>query len=125
MKILLIDDDAFLRDMYTTKFQERGDEIIPVASGEEALTLLRQDGTYDAVVTDMVMPGMSGVELLQKTSDEGLVPQAVKVVLSNQSETTDKEAATNSGAHGYLVKADLVPSQVVEEIHRIIGQAQL
>ncbi len=64
MKILLVDDDIFLRDMYAMKFKEHGDDVQTAQNGDEALRMIAAEG-YDVVITDMVMPGMSGVELLR------------------------------------------------------------
>jgi DNA-binding response OmpR family regulator len=63
MKILLVDDDAFLRDMYATKFSEHGNAVDVAETAEGALDKLSRS-TYDVVLLDMVMPGMIGVELL-------------------------------------------------------------
>lgn len=115
MKLLLVDDDAFLRDMYATKFTEAGDDVVVAASGKEAVTLLGQ-GTFDAVVTDMVMPGLTGPELIRAISAAG----TKCVVLSNQGEDSDIAAAKAAGAVGYLVKANLIPSEVVTSVHNLL-----
>ncbi len=115
MKLLLVDDDAFLRDMYATKFTEAGDAVESAQTGEEALVML-ESHTYDVVITDMIMPGLTGPDLIKKVVAKG----AVCVVLSNQGEQSDIDAATAAGAKGYLVKADLVPSEVVAKIHNLI-----
>ncbi len=121
MKILLIDDDVFLRDMYTLKFQEAGDDITAVATATEAMQSLA-DNSYDIVITDMVIPGMSGLELLEHLQQDNTTEDVVKIVLSNQSEPKDKELATAAGANGYIVKADKMPSEVVEEVHTIASK---
>ncbi len=117
MKILLVDDDAFLRDMYATKFTERGDNVTAVGSGQLALTALEAD-TFDIVVLDMVMPQMTGIELIRAVRAK--LPQQRCIVLSNQGESFDKKGAEEAGAVGYIVKADLVPSEVVERVHSIL-----
>jgi len=71
MKILLVDDDAFLRDMYATKFSEKGHTIDVAETAESALSKLH-DGEYDAVLMDMIMPGMNGIELLKQIHEEKL-----------------------------------------------------
>ncbi len=116
MKLLLVDDDAFLREMYATKFSEAGDEVESAQTGEDALAML-ESHSYDAVITDMIMPGITGPELIKKMVAKG----AVCVVLSNQGEQSDINAATAAGAKGYLVKADLVPSEVVAKVHNLIS----
>lgn len=116
MKILLVDDDAFLRDMYATKFQEVGYEVTAAENGTEALRYLK-DETYDVALLDMVMPGMSGVELLEQITE--VAPQTKCIVLSNQGEQTDIDAANRAGAIGYIVKAESIPSQVVSKVEAL------
>lgn len=115
MKILLVDDDAFLRDMYATKFTEKKFKIDVAETAENALMKLRSD-SYDVVLMDMVMPGMSGVDLLKQLKSEKIGGNPICIMLTNQSEESDKKAAIKAGAVGYIVKAELVPSEVVDEV---------
>ena len=77
-KILLVDDNADLLDMVSVLFEERGLEVFTASSGAKALEILKQVRDIDAVVTDVVMPGMSGVELGHAA--RRLLPQ-IKIVL--------------------------------------------
>jgi len=120
MKILLVDDDAFLRDMYATKFTERGYTIEVAGTSEAALTKLHE-GTYDVVLMDMIMPGMDGIELLRHIHTEKLGGTPLCIMLTNQSEETDKKKAIEAGAVGYIVKAELIPSEVVTELERLVA----
>ena len=120
MKLLLVDDDAFLRDMYATKFTEKGHTIEVAENGEQALKILREH-TFEAVLLDMIMPGMSGVELLKQIKTEKLGGSPVCIMLTNQSEDVEKRAALEAGASGYIVKAERIPSEVVEEVIKFIG----
>lgn len=116
MKILLVDDDAFLRDMYATKFQEAGHTVEVAQNGSEALGKIAEE-SFDVVLLDMVMPGMTGTELLEKIRLEN---KDVKcVVLSNQGEQTDIAEANKAGAIGYIVKAESIPSQVVDKVEAL------
>lgn len=121
MKILLVDDDAFLRDMYATKFTELKFTIDVAETAESALTKLREQ-TYDVLLLDMIMPGMTGVELLRHVRDEKIGGNPVCIMLSNQSEASDKEAALAAGAVGYIVKAELIPSEVVDTVLKFVSQ---
>ena len=110
MKILLVDDDTFLRDMYATKFRESGQFVDGARDGSEALRMV-EAGSYDLLITDMVMPGMTGSELIGKVRR--------CIVLSNQGEESDITEATKQGASGYIIKAELVPSEVVARVHQL------
>lgn len=121
MKILLVDDDAFLRDMYATKFSELGHVIDAADSSETALAKL-QEGTYDAILLDVIMPGMTGIELLKKIKAEKLGGDPKCIMLTNQGEEIDRQEAEKSGAVGYIVKAERIPSEVVEEVLALVNK---
>ncbi len=121
MKILLVDDDAFLRDMYATKFAEEGYEVVVGKSGAEAIAILKEPNDIALVMLDMIMPGMSGVELLKNIKELGLSPDPKTIVLSNQSESTDIDKAMAMGASGYIIKAEMIPSDVVKEVKKLIA----
>lgn len=120
MKILLVDDDIFLRDMYAMKFSEKGDEVVGVEDGEDALRAAASD-TFDVIIMDMVMPGMTGIDLLQKLKEIDSAANAKYIVLSNQGEDADIEKAYEHGAIGYIIKADSIPSEVVEKVHQLVS----
>jgi DNA-binding response OmpR family regulator len=121
MKLLLVDDDAFLRDMYATKFGEVGHEVDVAESGEQALKKIREK-TYDVVLTDVIMPGMSGFDLLKHIKTEKLGGDPHVIMLTNQNEDQEKISALDAGAVGYIVKAERIPSEVVEEVNKFINK---
>ena len=124
MKILLVDDDGFLRDMYTTKFVESGYDV-EVADGSAAVLSKLQEGKeYDLIILDMVMPGTSGVELL--TIIRAQFPEQTKccIFLSNQGQDEDIREATEAGAVGYIIKAESIPSEVVKKVEVIMEKCK-
>lgn len=118
MKVLLVDDDAFLRDMYATKFIECGHEVEAASDAGEALRRIKEK-QHDVVLLDMVMPGMSGLDLLKEVKKDNLKRESTFVVLSNQSETSDRAAAAELGVDGYIVKAESIPSDIVKAVESI------
>ena len=118
MKVLLVDDDAFLRDMYATKFIECGHEVEVVGDSKIALGKIKE-GSFDAVMLDVIMPGLSGLELLKEIKESGVSKDSKYIVLSNQSESSDKAAAEEFGADGYIIKAESIPSDVVKKVEEI------
>ncbi len=119
MKLLLVDDDAFLRDMYALKFSECGHEVDAVDSGLAALAKLEQVKDFELIVLDMIMPGMNGVELLEAIRDKYPDLAAKRIVLSNQGQDEDIREATEAGAIGYIIKAESIPSDVVKKVEAI------
>lgn len=119
MKLLLIDDDAFLRDMYAVKFGQAGHEV-EVADGASAgLSVIQKHQDFDMILLDMIMPGMSGVELIKEVHAQFPDLQAKCVVLSNQGQPEDIKEATDAGAVGYIIKAESVPSDVVKKVEAL------
>lgn len=119
MKLLLIDDDSFLRDMYATKFNASGYEV-EVADGAVAgLRKIEKNQDFDIVLLDMIMPGMTGVELIEEINKRFPSLKAKLIVLSNQGQPEDVEKAMNAGAVGYIIKAESVPSDVVKKVETL------
>ena len=121
MKVLLVDDDEFLVDMYATKFTESGHTVDTATSIESALDKLSKQKDFDVVLLDMVMPGMTGAELVKKICSDGLGGSPKCIMLSNQSEEQDIQAAISAGASGYIVKATMIPSEVVAKVTELAG----
>ncbi len=114
LKILLVDDDKFLLDMYLLKFKKSGLEIDTASNGISALEKIKANSDYDMVLMDIIMPGMDGLELLKKIREEKLLPKAVVIMLTNQADDEDKAKAI--GVDGYIIKATMIPSEVVDKV---------
>lgn len=113
IKILLIDDDKFLLDMYSLKFKKSGLEIDTSSTSLGALEKIK-NGDYNILLLDIIMPGMDGLELLKKIRDDKLLPNSTVIMLTNQADDIDKARAL--GVDGYIIKATTIPSEVVEQV---------
>jgi len=120
--ILLVDDDEFLLDIYSRKFKQAGHAVHSAHGGEEALEYLAGNPKVDIVLMDIVMPSMSGLELLQAIRDKGYAKGAKLIVLSNQGQESDIKEAENHKVDGYIVKASTIPSEVLEKVVAIASQ---
>ncbi|HEY1037725.1 MAG TPA: response regulator [Candidatus Paceibacterota bacterium] len=120
-KILIVDDDKFLLNMYSIKFQKEKFDVSTASDGSEALKKLEGGLVPDAIVLDIVMPVMDGLEALQNIRDKNLANDAVVLILSNQGQSSDIEKAKRLGIDGYIVKATTIPSEVVTEVLRMLG----
>tara|TARA_B100001939_G_scaffold329344_1_gene325489 strand:- start:304 stop:669 length:366 start_codon:yes stop_codon:yes gene_type:complete len=116
MKVLLVDDDAFLRDMYALKFKGSGHEVETAESAASAFRSLETEDDFDAIVLDMIMPSMTGVEMIQEIKVKFPNSKAKFIVLSNQGQQEDINKATQAGAIGYIIKAESIPSDVVTKV---------
>jgi len=119
-KVLIIDDDKFLLNMYSLKFKKSGFEPDTAVGGAEALTKMREGAKPDIILLDLVMPAMNGLELLENIRKEKLAPQAMVIVLSNQNQPSDIERAKSLGIVSYITKASSVPSEIVTEVTKLV-----
>ena len=104
-KILIVDDDSFLLDMYALKFSQNSYEVTTALGSVSALEKIRGGFVPDIMLTDIVMPTMDGFELLEKLRQENLAMNAIHIVLSNRGQDADIKRATELGAAGYIIKA--------------------
>ena len=117
LKILLIDDDRFLLDMYSLKFKKLGLDIDTSTNSLSALEVLKGGKEYDVVIIDIIMPGMDGIEFLKTMKEEKLLPNAATIMLTNQAD--DFEKAKSLGVDGYIIKASMIPSEVCDHVFSI------
>ena len=119
-QILLIEDDPFLIDIYTTKLKDSGFSIEVATDGKEGLKKIREK-KFDLLVLDIVLPKIDGWEILEKIKNENLKFKNLKIiVLSNLGQKEEVEKGLRLGAEKYLIKAHYAPSEVVEEIKNIL-----
>jgi two-component system, OmpR family, alkaline phosphatase synthesis response regulator PhoP len=122
-RIYLTDDDRFPLDLYAVKFKNAGHEVSTFGGGEELLTALRKGGpSPDAILLDIIMPGMDGFATLEAIRKENLAKGSKVIILSNQGQDADLEKAKSLHADGYIIKASAIPSEVLAEaVHTIEG----
>jgi len=118
-KILLIDDDKFLLDMYVIKFGKAGYEVKTADSTDLGLKMVRDGFVPDVMLVDIVMPGMDGLDLVERIKKERLAPNAIVIMLTNQGAPDDISRAKKIGVDGYIVKATTIPSDVLNEVEKI------
>ena len=120
-KICIVDDDPFLLDMYNIKFKQAGYDVSCFTDSTEALASLRGDTKYDAVLLDLVMPKTDGFEVLKAIREENLCSdKTVLVILSNQGQDKDIARAEEFAIDGYLIKANTLPSEVLEYVRNLL-----
>lgn len=122
-RVYLVDDDRFILDLYAVKFKNAGHELTTFGGGESLLTTLRKGGdaaSPDAILLDLVMPEMTGFEVLETIRREHLAENAKIIILSNQGQDSDIEKAKQFAVDGYIIKASAIPSEVLAQtLHTI------
>ncbi|MDE1919738.1 MAG: response regulator [Patescibacteria group bacterium] len=121
-RVFLVDDDRFLLDLYAVKFKNAGHDVEVFGSGEDLLVALRKADAKapDAILLDIIMPGMGGFGALEAIRKEQLAKGSRIIVLSNQGQDSDIEKAKEFSVDGYIIKASAIPSEVFAETLRII-----
>src|ERR1035437_10208314 len=99
-KILIVDDDNFLLDMYALKFSQSNFEVYTAGSGLQAIEKLKGGLSPVVMLVDIIMPEMDGFEMLEKINNEKLSPNSLKIILSNKSEQKDIDRGKSLGGAG-------------------------
>ena len=114
-KILCIEDEHFISDLYSRALQKAGYEVTVIVNGEEGMKAA-QTNQYDIVLLDIMVPGITGTEILKRLRSEDQKPQLkAKIIIATnleQSETIREEIEKH--ADGYLIKAEVTPKQMVQ-----------
>jgi len=118
-KILLVEDDLFLIDLYTTKLEQEGFSVEVSNDGEDCLRRIKEN-IPDLVLLDIVLPNVDGWEILQKIRNDEKFKDLKIVILSNLSQKEEIEKGLKFNVEKYLVKAHYTPTEVVEEVKKII-----
>ena len=119
--ILIIEDDPILSKMYTEKFTTEGFNVITALDGESGLDMAVSN-KIDIILLDVMLPRVSGIDLLKKLRDHETGKNTLVVVLTNLADPEEKKRALDLGVKDYLVKAMQNPAQVVDKIKERIGE---
>ncbi len=119
-KILLVEDDPLLMDIYCTKLQQSGFEVRVVDQGEKALAAVEKEKP-DLVLLDIVLPHMDGWDILRSLKKNEASKDIQVVVLSNLGQKEEIEKALGLGAAKYLIKAHYTPSEITQEVINLVG----
>jgi len=122
-KILLVEDDPFLIDIYQKKLKDSGFKVEVAEDGEKALEILKEK-SFDLMLLDIVLPRIDGWKILEeikKMKEEKKDLEKMKIVVwSNLGEKEDVKKGLSLGATSYLIKANFTPSEVVREIEKLL-----
>ena len=118
-KILLIEDDPFLLDMYSTKFKEVGFDIEVAQDGEMGISKAKEI-MPDLILLDVVLPKKDGFEVLKTLKSDGQTAKIPVVMLTNLGLESDVKRGLELGAQSYIIKAHFTPTEVVAKIKEIL-----
>ncbi len=122
-KILIVEDDQFLREFYQELLQAEGYVVDVAAEGETGLNKIRAGG-YDLVLLDIMLPKRDGLGILRELRiSPPKIPNGQIVVLTNLGQDVIIRQCFDLGAHGYLIKSAMNPDQVLNEIHTYLEKS--
>jgi CheY-like chemotaxis protein len=114
-RILLVEDDPFLRRACEAGLRKRGYQVIIAVDGEEALRRVRNDAPA-LILLDLLMPKLSGLEVLAALKQDEKTRHIPVIILTNSSTETEKKKTAALGAAGYLVKANLTLKELADQV---------
>ena len=120
-KILLVEDDDFLVQMYATKLELENYTVIMATDGAKWLKLAIKEKP-DLVLLDLNLPIMDGFQVLEELKKNPETKAIPVLVLTNYGQKENVDKCLNLGAEDYLIKAHFVPSEVVARIKKILNQ---
>jgi len=118
-KILIVEDDKFLRELIARKLKTEGYEVLEAIDGEEGLKKIKE-AKPDLVLLDLILPGIDGFEVLEKKKEDPEIEKIPVMVLSNLGQREDVERSLKLGAVDYLVKANFTPQEIIEKIKNLL-----
>jgi CheY-like chemotaxis protein len=120
-KLFIAEDDQFMMRLYERAFRLGGHELTIAGDGEAALASLeKMDPKPSCIMLDVMMPKLSGFDVLRKIKEDDRIKNIPVVLLTNLAGPQDEKKGLELGAVLYLVKSQYKPRQVVEKIEEII-----
>ena len=119
-KILIIEDDIFIRDIYQVKFSQEGFDVTVAEDGIIALEILK-NMLPDIILLDIIMPRMNGIDVLKKIKDNDDLKNVPIIMLTNISEKEKINEGLEYGISDYLIKSHFTPSEVVAKVNTLLN----
>ncbi len=119
-KVLLVEDDNNLREIYQARLMAEGYDIIAAQNGEEALVVAKQNKP-DLIISDVMMPRISGFEMLDILRNTDELKHTKVIMLTALGQTEDQKRADSLGADKYLVKSQVTLEDIVNAAKELLG----
>lgn len=118
-KILIIEDDKFLRELIARKLSDEGFAVLEAVDGEDGIKKIKE-GNPDLVLLDLILPSIDGFEVLARVKEDSTVASVPIIILSNLGQKEEVEKGLKLGAVDYLIKAHFTPGEIIEKIKIIL-----
>lgn len=120
-KILIVEDDAMIMEMYSMRLKEDGYEVFQAVDGAEGVKLAHENAP-DIILLDIILPKLDGFSVLAKIKADDKAKNAPVIILTNLGQESDVKKGQELGAVDYMVKASMTPTQVLEKIKHHLGK---
>ena len=118
-KILIIEDDKFLRELITQKVAQEGYDVIGAMDGEEGLRMAGEEQP-SLILLDLILPTVDGFEVLRQLKEQETTKNISVIILSNLGQKEDIDKGMQLGAVDYMIKAHFTPGEITEKIKSIV-----
>ncbi|MFA5124972.1 MAG: response regulator [Patescibacteria group bacterium] len=119
IKVLLVEDDAMIVDMYKLRLEEEGYEVIITDRGSQAIELAKKDDP-DIILLDIILPEVDGFSVLSSLKSEVATKKIPTIIMTNLGQESDQERGQQLGAEEYFVKAQHTPADVINVIKKYL-----
>lgn len=122
-KILLVEDEDFIRDLYQRQLTKAGFQVKIAIDGQTGLKMLKAE-SFDLMLLDIMLPGMNGLQVLRDFKTQNPSSPMITILLTNLGQEAVIKEGFELGAQAYLIKASYTPDQVVMEVKNALGGNQ-
>jgi len=119
-KILIIEDDKFLREIITQRVGAEGYDVIAATDGEEGVRMAKEEKP-NLIVLDLILPVIDGFEVLRQIKATEDIKHIPVIILSNLGQKEDIDKGMKLGAYDYMIKAHFTPSEIVKKIQEVLA----
>jgi CheY-like chemotaxis protein len=120
-KILIIEDEELMLNLLEKKLKAVGYDIATAVNGQDGLDLLKSQ-SFDLVLSDIIMPKLGGLELMEKMSQDPALNNIPIIVISNSGQPVEIDQAKRFGAKDWLVKTEFDPQEVITKVKNLLGE---
>ncbi len=118
-KVLVVEDDKFLRDMISRKLDKEGYEVVQAVDGEMGEQKAKSEKP-DIILLDLILPGIDGFEVLERIKSDPEISNVPVIILSNLGQKSEVERGFGLGAVDFLIKAHWTPPEIVKKVREIV-----
>lgn len=120
-RVLLVEDDEFIRDLYKRQFTLANLSVDAVRTGKEALSIL-ENASYDLILLDIMLPDTNGLDVLKRIKESERTKSIPVVLLTNLGQDSIIQEGFVLGAEDYIIKASHTPDQLIEKIQGLFAR---